>query len=100
VLVDRYTASAAELMTAALQDAEAAVVVGEPTYGKGVIQSMFSITTGGAIIFTTEEYLRRSGKRINEIGVMPNTLIADMNPRYYETKSDMALIKALDFFTP
>jgi carboxyl-terminal processing protease len=94
VLVDRYTASGAELITAAMQDAKIAVVVGEVTYGKGVIQQMFSFPTGGGLKLTTEEYLRRSGEKINEIGVIPD-IIVESNFNDYETPRDEALLKAV-----
>lgn len=95
VLVDGNTASAAELITAALQDAKAAVVIGETTYGKGVIQTLFPLITGGGFKLTTEEYLRRSGEKINKIGVTPDIAI-EMNAVDYETSTDTALIKALE----
>jgi len=72
VLTDHGTASAAEVLASALQDSGAAAVVGETTYGKGVIQSLYPLPTGGAVKFTTEEYLRRSGEKINDIGVTPD----------------------------
>jgi len=76
VLTDGGTASAAEVLASALQDSKAAIIVGETTYGKGVIQSLYPMPTGGALKFTTEEYLRRSGEKINNIGVIPDVKIA------------------------
>lgn len=96
VLTDRDTASAAELITAALQDAKAATVFGETTFGKGVIQTVFPLPTGGGIKLTTEEYLRPNGGRINEIGVKPDIAVA-MRPADYETENDEALIKAAEW---
>ena len=72
VLTDHATASAAEVLASALQDSGAAVIVGDTTYGKGVIQSLYPLPVGGALKFTTEEYLRRSGKKIDKIGVTPD----------------------------
>jgi carboxyl-terminal processing protease len=94
VLVDQDTASAAELIAAALQDAGAAVIIGETTYGKGVIQTLFPLRTGGALKLTTEEYLRRSGETINGIGVTPDILIENMDRYTYETTADAALLAA------
>ena len=71
VLVDRFTASAAEVIASALQDSNAAVIVGETTFGKGSIQSIYTLNIGGALILTTGEYFRRSGEAINGIGVIP-----------------------------
>ena len=96
VLVDGTTASAAELIAAALQDSKAATIIGETTYGKGVIQRMYPLISGGVLIVTTEEYLRRSGAKINGIGVRPDIGIFGMSPASYETKNDAALLKALE----
>ena len=71
VLVDRYTASGAEIIASALQDAGAAVIIGEPTFGKGLVQSIYPMGAYGALVITTKEYFRRDGGRINEIGVIP-----------------------------
>jgi len=72
VLTDNGTASASEVLASALQDSGAATIVGGTTYGKGVIQSLYPLPPGGAVKFTTEEYLRRSGEKINHIGVIPD----------------------------
>jgi C-terminal processing protease CtpA/Prc len=75
VLVNRRTASAAEVIAAALQDSGAAVVIGENTYGKGTVQSIYKIRTGGAVKITTEEFFRRNGDTINVYGVTPCILV-------------------------
>ena len=71
VLVNRFTASAAEVIASALQDANAATIIGEQTFGKGMVQSVYGLGTGGALMLTTEEYFRRNGGTINDIGVLP-----------------------------
>jgi len=75
VLVNRFTASAAEVLASALQDSGAAVVVGEPTFGKGLVQTVYATRHGGALKLTTEEFYRRNGDKINEIGVVPCVLV-------------------------
>jgi carboxyl-terminal processing protease len=64
VLVDGKTASAAEIVTGALQDNKRAVVVGEPTYGKGLVQSVFTLSGNTALALTTAFYYTPSGKSI------------------------------------
>lgn len=71
VLVNRFTASAAEVIASALQDSDAATIVGESTFGKGSVQSMYSMLTGGVLKLTTEEYFRRNGDAISGVGVIP-----------------------------
>ncbi len=66
VLVDRYTASAAEIVAACLQDHGRAVVVGERTFGKGTVQELISLPgRQGTLKLTTASYWRPSGKNIN-----------------------------------
>ena len=71
VIVNRHTASAAEVIASALQDSGAAVIVGETTFGKGSVQSIHGLENNGVMILTTEEYFRRNGGAIDGIGVVP-----------------------------
>ena len=61
VLVDRDTASAAEIVTGALKDRGRAKVVGTHTYGKGVFQEIEPLPNGGALDFTVGEYFTPNG---------------------------------------
>ncbi len=66
VLTDARTASAAELVAGALQDHKRATIVGEPTFGKGLVQSVFELSEGAGLALTTAVYLtpnRRSIQR-------------------------------------
>jgi carboxyl-terminal processing protease len=95
VLVDEYTASAAELLSAAMQDAEAAIIVGQTTFGKGVVQTIYGLPSGGAFKLTTQEYFRRSGEKVNGIGVIPDYEITT-EIKDYETPDDEMLKKAIE----
>ena len=77
VLVDRYTASAAEVIASALQDSGAGIVIGETTFGKGTVQMFYAMRTGGYLRLTVEEYFRRNGETIDGIGVIPDILVED-----------------------
>jgi carboxyl-terminal processing protease len=82
VLVNHYSASASEILSAALQDHNRAIVVGERTWGKGSVQNVIELEEGkSALKLTTAGYHRPSGKNIHrypnakdtdEWGVMPN----------------------------
>ncbi len=72
VLVDSMTASAAEIVASAMQDSGAAKVVGEQTYGKGVMQSVMSFDDIGVLKMTTLEYSSRYGKKIDGVGITPD----------------------------
>jgi carboxyl-terminal processing protease len=69
VLVDSGTASAAEIVTGALQDRGRAKVVGTHTYGKGVFQEIEPLPNGGALDFTVGEYFTPSGRNLGGGGV-------------------------------
>jgi carboxyl-terminal processing protease len=72
VLVDGGTASAAEIVAAALQDRNRAVVVGSKTYGKGSVQEPMTLSDGSALEFTVGRYLTPSGRSIDGIGIEPD----------------------------
>jgi carboxyl-terminal processing protease len=75
VLVDGMTASSAEIVASALQDSGAATVVGEKTYGKGVMQSVTDFNELGVLKMTTYEYFTRTGKKVNGVGVTPDVAV-------------------------
>lgn len=64
LLVDHFTASASEIVAGALQDHDRAVIVGQPTYGKGVVQALFSLRDGYALKLTTGRWYTPSGRSI------------------------------------
>jgi carboxyl-terminal processing protease len=75
VLVNQYSASASEILAAALQDHGRAVVIGERTFGKGSVQNIFSLPRGervpqAALKLTTARYVRPSGKNIHRLPEM------------------------------
>ena len=72
ILVNNGTASASEILAGALQDYKKAEIVGETTYGKGVIQELYTLSDGSGLKITTKEYYTPNRKRINEIGIIPN----------------------------
>ena len=72
LLVDRGTASAAEVFAAALQGNRAATVVGEQTYGKGLVQSIQKLTDNSAVVLTVAKYRTPRGNDINGKGLTPN----------------------------
>ena len=73
ILVDKQTASASEIFTAALQDNRRATVVGKTnTYGKGKIQNVQSLSNGSGVAVTRARYITPSGRDLNGVGITPN----------------------------
>lgn len=72
VLVNGESASASEIMTAALKEYGVATIVGENTYGKGIVQSVIPLSDGSAIKLTTAKYFTPNGNDIHKKGVAPD----------------------------
>lgn len=72
VLIDRGTASAAEIVAGALKDQRRALVIGETSFGKGSIQSVFDLANGDAIQITTGRYYTPAGHSIQATGIVPD----------------------------
>ncbi|HYC03731.1 MAG TPA: S41 family peptidase [Azospirillaceae bacterium] len=75
LLVNKNSASAAEILAGALQDNRRALLVGARTYGKGVIQSTRPVPGGGAIRLTTARYLTPAGHQVHEQGITPDFVL-------------------------
>ncbi|MBI1941436.1 MAG: PDZ domain-containing protein [Acidobacteria bacterium] len=74
VLVNGNTASASEVLTAALQEHDRALVVGEPSFGKGVVESVAELSEGTGLALTTAQYFTPSGRSIQR--PIPGTVLA------------------------
>ena len=77
VLVNKGSASASEIVAGALQDHNRATIVGTPTFGKGLVQTVMPLSRGRAIKLTTSRYYTPSGDSIQDVGVTPDIFIED-----------------------
>jgi len=99
VLVDRGTASASEIVAGALQDRKRALLVGTPTFGKGVFQEVLPLSNGGALDITVGQYFLPSGRNLGGAGTKSGAgLRPDVRARDDPDtpRRDEALDRALD----
>lgn len=85
VLVNGSTASASEIVAGALQDYKKATIVGEQTYGKGVVQSLVKLSGGATLKVTTADWYTPNGTSLNGTGITPDVVVE----RSYEDINQM-----------
>ncbi|MDY6899127.1 MAG: S41 family peptidase, partial [Cyanobacteriota bacterium] len=76
VLVNQGTASASEILAGALKDNKRATLVGEKTFGKGLIQSLFELSDGSGLAVTIAKYETPNHQDINKLGITPDKVIS------------------------
>ena len=102
VLINDMSASAAEIFAAAVQDFERGTVIGEKSYGKGIVQTVIRFENDGAgMQYTSSSYFTPSGTNIHGIGVTPDLIVDDAkeyinNSGIPDLENDVCLQKAVD----
>jgi carboxyl-terminal processing protease len=89
VLVNVGSASAAEIVAAALQDSGRALVMGTRTYGKGSVQTIFPLPREGGLRLTTALHYRPSGQSIQALGVLPDIVITSEKVSKISSEADL-----------
>lgn len=85
VLTDPYSASASEILAGVVKDYELGTLMGQKTYGKGIVQRLYPLSDGSAVKLTISKYFTPSGDYIHEKGIEPDIVIEEM---YIEEKGD------------
>ena len=82
VLINEYSASAAEIIAGALQDSGKASLVGAPSFGKATVQHLQYLSDGGGLRYTIAKYLTPAGHDLHQNGLQPDILV-EMPPEYF-----------------
>lgn len=101
ILVNRGSASASEILAAALKENINAEVIGVTTYGKGKVQKTRTLSTGAMIKYTTQNWLTPKGEEIDGKGIKP-TVEVELSEKYYKNpkeSNDNQLQKALEMMS-
>ncbi|MCI8482119.1 MAG: S41 family peptidase [Clostridia bacterium] len=100
LLMNKSSASASEILAGALKDNGKASIVGEKSYGKGVIQELLTLTDGSGLKITTNEYYTPKRNKINKVGITPDVEVtldeALKGKLEIEEKEDTQLQKAVE----
>jgi len=95
VLVDRGTASAAEVVAAALQDRNRAIIVGEKTFGKATVQDSQSLSNGAEIELTVGYYITPSGKKLDGQGIEPDIEVSSTEAKFVAEQRALQVLSGL-----
>ncbi|UKO96736.1 carboxyl-terminal processing protease CtpA [Nostoc sp. UHCC 0870] len=98
ILVNQGTASASEILAGALQDNDRAKLVGETTFGKGLIQSLFALSDGSGLAVTIAKYETPTHRDINKLGITPDQVISQppLQRNQIGTESDLQYQAAVE----
>ncbi|AYD39384.1 S41 family peptidase [Clostridium fermenticellae] len=99
ILTNAGTASASEIFSGALKDYKLATLVGEKTFGKGVVQTMFNTGNGTSLKVTIAKYYTPNGVNINHIGIKPDVNVKypeELLKKQYNRSEDPQFSKALE----
>lgn len=99
VLINEYSASASEILTAALQESYGATIIGVNSLGKGTVQQTFDLESGGMIKYTIQKWLTPNGNWINKKGITPDIKV-EQSEEYYKDfafEYDTQLHKAIEY---
>ncbi|MGK7917123.1 MAG: carboxyl-terminal processing protease CtpA [Prochloraceae cyanobacterium] len=101
VLVNQGTASASEILAGALQDNSRALLVGEKTFGKGLIQSLFELSDGAGLAVTVAKYETPNHRDINKLGIVPDRVVSQepITMRQIGTDLDQQYQEAIHLLT-
>ena len=99
LLIDGGSASASEILAGAIKDYELGTLVGTTTYGKGIVQKIFSYDDGSAAKITVSKYYTPNGYNIHGVGIAPDVEVPFDSDLYLEEEIDNQLQEAIEIIT-
>lgn len=95
VLINKGSASASEIFSGAMKDNHRAVIIGEQSFGKGLVQEINKLPYNAGINITIQKYLTPSGTDINKKGITPD-IVVELTEEDVKNKNDVQLKKAVE----
>ena len=95
VLINKGSASASEILSGALKDNHRATIVGEQSFGKGLVQEINKLPDESGMNITIQRYLTPSGQDINKKGITPHVVV-ELTEEHVKNKDDVQLKKAIE----
>jgi len=89
ILIDEGSASASEILSGAVKDRKAGLLIGTKSFGKGLVQSIEQLKDGSGIKLTTQKYYTPNGISINKVGIQPDIEVKPMEARDNEKPEDI-----------
>lgn len=99
VLVNKNSASASEILSGAIKDYKKGTLMGTTTYGKGIVQQLFTLTDGSAVKLTVSHYYTPNGNDIHKKGIEPDVVVEFDAEAYKADKTDNQLEAAIEYLS-
>jgi carboxyl-terminal processing protease len=98
ILINRGSASASEIFSGAMKDNHRAVIIGEQSFGKGLVQEINKLPYEAGVNITIQKYLTPNGTDINKKGITPD-IVVELTEEDVKNKNDVQLKKAIEVLT-
>jgi carboxyl-terminal processing protease len=99
VLINKNSASASEILAGAIKDYKKGTLMGTTTFGKGIVQQLFSLSDGSAVKLTVSHYYTPNGNDIHKVGIKPDVEVKFDSEAYLKDGSDNQLDAAIEYLS-
>ncbi len=99
VLINKNSASASEILAGAIKDYKKGTLMGTTTFGKGIVQQLFSLSDGSAVKLTVSHYYTPNGNDIHKVGIKPDVEVKFDSEAYLKDGTDNQLDAAIEYLS-